>query len=674
MIRHFTSSCANPSRSPFSLARHPRALTSLACALGVTVSMALFAACSASSGSSDSESFKVHATSYAVNGATKVVISGFEIAYLADESTTGSTGGGTFLNADADKNDTVAVYVNASSKTELNTGVAAQDLAWIGSELYLVVSEAADDKDWNLDADKTDTVLVHWSSTSPTPVFVDVLNTTGTTRMVAFGSQLLYASASVPVGANTSNLKVISSGAPLVTTAVATTDAGGPLNPTIVAQEEGLVFLSLNENVEARNLNGGGVTNDTDATDANVLALFDLRNPGGVVRSVGLAFPGISAPFRAKYVSGADWQVGFLVSEAAQGNTNLNNPALFAANWLPTQCTGLQDTDTNDDILHYLFFANWVIDPVANPVRNTGIVGSQKIAIANGYIATITPESSAGGTLGEGTCDLNSDGDKNDKVVRWTQLVTGTSAILPFNSAANIHALFDVPGGTHGLAELQNRFVIVTSEQQDNLDINGDTLKTFNLVGWLLPSTTVVPWQYAHSGNFVGASWVAEERTRSRLNVALEEKVGGVSINTGTPSAPGDNDILDSIPTFAVFSTATTLTFPGVKIAVEPGNPGIADVRGLGYYRVGEAADNRDWTGDGDKNDQVVFRSSFTSGLSSINGVSNTLNRPVIEFNAEEATPACVAILSDETKQGAAGSDINNDGDRTDIVLQYFIF
>ena len=38
---------------------------------------------------------------------------------------------------------------------------------------------------------------------------------------------------------------------------------------------------------------------------------------------------------------------------------------------------------------------------------------------------------------------------------------TGTTAILPLNSAANIHALDDTPGGTHGLAELQDRFVIV---------------------------------------------------------------------------------------------------------------------------------------------------------------------------------------------------------------------
>jgi hypothetical protein len=315
-----------------------------------------------------------------------------------------------------------------------------------------------------------------------------------------------------------------------------------------------------------------------------------------------------------------------------------------------------------------------VLDPVVNPVRNTGLVGTQKIAIANGYIATITPENSAGGTLGEGTCDLNTDGDQNDKVVRWTQLATGTSAILPFNSPANIHALFDVPGGTHGLAELQNRFVIVTSEQQDNLDINGDTLQAFNLVGWLLPAASVAPWQYVHSGSYVGASWMAEERTRARLNVALEEKVYGVSLNPGSATAPGDLDLLDSIPTFAVFTTATTLAFPGVKIAVEPGNAGIVDTRGFAFYRVSESSDNRDWTGDGDKNDQIVWRTSFSQGISSINGVSNTILRPVIEFNAEEATPACAILLSDETKQGPFGTDLNLDGDRTDIVLQFFIF
>jgi len=384
--------------------------------------------------------------------------------------------------------------------------------------------------------------------------------------------------------------------------------------------------------------------------------------------------PGTAAPVRAKFVGSGDWQVGFLVSESSQGATNLDDPTSFAPSWQPTQCIGQAGTDTNDNVLHYLRFAAWVADPVSNPVRNTGLVGVDKIAIANGYIATITPESSSNGTLGEGTCDLNQDGDKNDRVVRWTQMATGTNAILPLNSAANIHALDSTPGGTFGLAELQDRFVIVVDEAQDDLDINGDTLKTFDLVGWLLPSASTTPWQFLHSTAFVGASWVAETRDRSRLALALQEAVGGDSLNPGTSQNPGDNDILDSIPTFPVFNTGSVLSFPGIKIAVDPSNPGIVVTRGLGYYRTAESADNRDWTGDGDKNDRVLFRSSFSKGTTNINGTSNSVTRSVIDFDVESTSPACAAFLTDETLQGATGTDINGDGDKTDLVVQYFVF
>lgn len=638
----------------------------------VTLGLVLIGASCAGGGGEEDASFTVHATKWAVAASTKVAISGNNIAWIADEATTGS--GGTDLNGDGTADDGTAVYVDANSNHQVNIGVAAQDLLWIGSDLYLVVSEAVDGKDWNLDSMQDDTVLVHWSRAMPTPVFVDELDAASVKKAVKFGSRLVYATADAVTGANASTLRTLDTSSPLTPTAVTTTDAVDALHPSILTQEEGLVFVALNEAVEMRVLN-----NDADSTDNFVLALLDLRTAGAPLRSVGLALPSATSPIRAKPVASADWQVGFLVSESAQGNTNLDDPALFSPSWQPSQCVGFADADTNDTILFYLRFAAWVSNPIANPVRNTGLVGVDKIAIANGFIATITPENAAGGTLGEGTCDLNGDLDKTDRVVRWTKMVTGTSAILPLNAAANIHALDDVPGGTHGLAELQERLVIVADEQADGLDINSDGLKTFDLVGWLLPSTTAQPWQFAHSGNFVGASYVGETRDRSRLTLALQEIVGGISLNPGAPGNPGDNDLLDSIPTFPIFNASSVLTFPGVKIAVDVGlpatnNPGMVITHGLGYYRVGEAFDNRDWSGDGDKMDRLVFRSSFSQGTTNVNGISSTVNRPVIEIDPLSGSPACAAIITDETLQTAGGFDINDDGDSTDLVLQYFRF
>ncbi len=638
----------------------------LLCA-GALIAAASLSGCGSSSGSSNSDAFHVHGTQWSVGGNTKVAIAGFNIAWLADEATTGA--GGTDLNGDGDKIDASVVFVNATSKTQANVGVAATDLVWVGAELYMVVSEALDGRDWNADADMTDTVLVHWSFANQTPVFVDELSTASSPRFIASGTRLVYASAATVTGANVSSLRTIEAADPLTPVTVTTDDAVAALHPVILKADEGLVFLGLSEVTEARDLNGDG-----DSTDTLVLALLDLRTAAAPVRNVGLALPSASSPLRARSVGSADWQVGFLVHEADQGNTNLNDPTLFSPTWQATQCIGAGDVDTNDDIVFYLRFAAWVANPITDPPRNTGLVGVDRIAIANGFIATITPESSSNGTLGEGTCDLNGDGDKTDRVVRWTQMVTGTAPILPPNAVANIHALDDLPGGTHGIAELQDRFVIVVDEAADNLDINGDSLKTFDLAGWILPATTPTAWTFLHSGNYVGASWMTEMPNRANLGLALQESVGGMSLNPGSTGAPGDSDLLDSIPTFPTFSSGSTLRFPGVLIAVDPAQPGIVVTSGFGYYRVAESADNRDWSGDGQLNDHICFRSSFSQGTTNTNGISSALNRPVIEVDPQSSAPGCAAMITDETNQGVGGFDINGDGDKTDLVLQYFVF
>src|SRR5205823_4994455 len=133
------------------------------------------------------------------------------------------------------------------------------------------------------------------------------------------------------------------------------------------------------------------------------------------------------------------------------------------------------------------------------------------------------------------------------------QIVDGATPILPPGDPAQLHALFDVPGGTFGIAELQNHFVIVVDEKADGRDINGDGLRTFDLVGQIAPATATT-WTFTHSSSaaYVGASWVAETPDRSRLGLALEESVAGHTLNPG-----GDNDALDSIMTVPVFSGST---------------------------------------------------------------------------------------------------------------------
>jgi hypothetical protein len=623
----------------------------------------LLGACSSSS--EESSNFILRNTSVAVSSQTRVAISGRNLAFLASEGTSGLAG--TDFNGDGDLIDSVAVAVEMNPRIQHVLNVAALDLAWIGNELYLAVDEAADGRDWNNDVDMADDVLLHWSVADGVLTYVDELSGSGLPQFVAVGTNLFYTASTTPAGAAQSNLRVISSSAPLTTTMIATQDLVSQLEVEILAVDEGLLFLSLDETDadNARDLNG-----DTDALDTDVLALLDATTATGVLRNTREALASDSGPLRAKKTAAHDWDVGYLVSEADQGATNLNDPALFDSAWQASQCVGFADADTSDAVLHFLEFSLWDANPLTAPPRNTGLAARDRIAIANGFIASICAESD------EGTCDLNSDGDTSDEVVRWTQIVTWPAPILPLNTAANLHAVFDCPGGTHGLAELDNHLVMQVSENDDDFDIDGDSLKTKNLLGWLTPTTSAHAWDFTPSTalTYAGASWMRERHDRLRLNVAFQESVSGANINVHNPPVAGEDlDSTDSLPTFPDFSGASTLTYPGVAIAVKASNAGMVIGREVAFYRVDEAADSRDWNNDGDETDMILFRTSLSQGASvgmSVIEPGPLSTRLAVELD-EIGTPNGAAFLADE---GSSGMDFDGDGDTTDLVLRYFVY
>jgi hypothetical protein len=262
-----------------------------------------------------------------------------------------------------------------------------------------------------------------------------------------------------------------------------------------------------------------------------------------------------------------------------------------------------------------------------------------------------------------------------------------TNPPLPVNTIALLHALTNVPGGTHGLAELGTRFVIEVSEAQDNLDINGDAAKTFDYLGWLTPpGSGTLLWDFTHgsgSSTYIGASWMTETPDRSHLDAAIQEAsygpagAPGQNINSHVPPIAGeDTDTNDSVPTFPLLTGSPTfLGFPGIAIAVQTGNSGIVIARNIGFYRVSEAEDSRDWNSDGLETGFVLFRTSLTQGVSTSMGPLNSIpGRPSVEFNSEESSPVGCVFLADEQFLGAGGTDLNTDGDATDIVISYFTF
>ncbi len=642
----------------------------------------LLATCSLSPGSAPT-AIQVRHTHFGSRADTPIAIRGALLAFLADEATSGH--GGTDLNGDGDKTDQVAVVVNMATQVETNLHVAASSIAWIGEHLYLVVDESLDGRDWNGDSDTNDLVLLHVDANhlTQTPRFVDELSQTrDALPTIAVGANLYYSSARTATQPGESTLSAVSASAPLNPVSIRTRDDAGPLSPRLISQDEGLLFLALDETFEGRDLNGDG-----DASDRAVLALLDGRSSTSSIRNTGLASSSTS-PVRARRKAAHDWDVGFLVSEADQGGTNLNDPALFTTGWKPSQCNGAEDTDATDFVLHFLSFAAWDGDPVTNAPVNTGLVGTRKIAIANGYIATITPERDAGDPDGaEGSCDLNGDGDRLDDVVRWVAM---SKPVLPLTFLTDIHALTDVPGGTHGLAELQDRFVVQVSESQDNRDINSDGQKTLEFLGWLLPSgngATDTPWDFTNGPTFlnlIGGSWIAETPDRSRLAVAIEEKcygpIGGPAgedLNAHHPPLPTDDqDELDSVPALASFvGTPPAFLYPFPPIAASHDNAGIVLTHGFAFYRVSENEDSRDWNHDTTKTGFILFRTSQSLGFSFPVATLNSIpGRPAIEFAADEENPIGAAFIADEHLEGVVGTDFDGDGDSVDLVVSYFTF
>jgi hypothetical protein len=181
----------------------------------------------------------------------------------------------------------------------------------------------------------------------------------------------------------------------------------------------------------------------------------------------------------------------------------------------------------------------------------------------------------------------------------------------------------------------------------------------------------------------LGASWMIEMPDRSRMGLALEEQsfgpMGspGENLNAHDPPLPGeDTDMLDSIPTFPLFTSSPTyFAFPGVPVAVQHTNAGIVLTRDLGFFRVSESEDSRDWNQDGLETGFVLFRTSLTQGLSDAMGALNSIqDRPAIEVNPEESSPLGAAYIADEHYQGVVGTDFNGDGDSNDLVIFYFLF
>jgi hypothetical protein len=612
-----------------------------------------------------------------------IVIEGRWMVMLVSEANTGKRGKD--YNDDSDFQDGIALIVNMRTRKRFRLNVAATNAAIIGDEIFVVIDEQLDSRDWDLDGQTDDRVLMHWTVSRKTLLYVATLSPDGPTTVVKVADRVYFADdPTVLLGAD-STINYVTESAPTVPVRIQNAD---PVNTSpwmrIQKEDEEMLLLYQSEPLTGFDLNGDG-----DTTDEHVLALLDTTDPAGMNHNVGLAMEDFETPTRARNTAANDWLVAFLVNEEEQGDTNLNDPGLFVPQWQPTHCSGLGDTDTDDNVLHYLHFAAWVADPVANPPRNTGLVGVGRVLAVRGSggspgtVATLSEE------IDEGGCSLNGDEDDDgtgvmipeqfDTVLRYTEAFTGITPVVPQTDVDHILAVRDTSGGTAGVAELDDRIVAVIDEGGDrrNYDFNPANR---NLVAWLDASPgAITVWNFDHSiGSqfFVATQWLAETQDRTRLLVTVRESTFGVSLNSN------DNDTEDSIATVCVFNAANPndLDFPGPAIAVMKTAAGMEIAGDHVYYRVGECEDSRDWNRDGDRRDLVLLRSPLAnlrkaSFVTTLNrnyyrkGTSCSLTggQPTVEL--VETGDEGAAFLADEE---TAKKDYNKDGDKDDRVVRWF--
>lgn len=641
-------------------------------ALPTLVSVTTLSSCSSGGGGGGGIGvFVVQNTTHGVATNTPVLVNERFLAYLASEGSTGA--GGTDMNGDTDILDSIVVVVNMVTGVTTNLGVAvasglvaADTLAWTDTNvtstslLYMVVSEADDMTDWNGDLDMTDRVLLSWTSGTGAPVFVDEVSAGPGVKMIAMEDKLFYTTPVVPTMALETNLNLVLGAAPVFPLPMFTNHAAvDGLTVHLMGQDEGLISLYFDEALDGE-LNG-----DADATDSSILGLLDgTAGAAGCVLSTSLAIAGPSGlPFRASSLGASDWLVGFLVDEAAQG-INFNDPLhadLGGAGWAAPQCMGKEDADMTDGVLHWLDFSDFVADQVVGRALNTGVVGEERIAIVGNFLGTKSSEVDAGG------CDLNDDMDFVDPIFRWVEAV---SPPRPVTDMTKLLAIGDTPGGTHGFAELSGRFVIVVDEAADGRSLYDGDMATDNLlVGSHDPLLPGTGFEFDHTpgggADPAGATWMSEAPDRTRLLLAFPEEINGVDIN-------GDAVADDSVLTFPFFNGPADINFPGFGIGLEETNAGITLIGVLAFFRASESAGGDDFNGDGDGVDTVLFRMNSNGGTPVAMATHNILTRPSVFFDPDIVTHAGAALITQESMQGPAGTDLNGDGDATDHVVRFF--
>ena len=589
---------------------------------------------------------------------------GDTFAYLASEAHSNAID----VNFDGDQADLFPVAVDAVTQTETQLGVAARGLCWVGDHLYLDVFEVDDGKDWDLDTDFDARVLLYWSDGMADPAYLLTLDSDVDTALLSTGELGVC----VPDGAT--SLMVLSAAEPSSPGSVSRT-LNGAAGFELLTLREGLLFVGVDENTVGVDENGDG-----DILDERVLGLLDLT--GGValgmyseaLLSTSLALPLGETPLFAESAGDHEWLFAFFVDEAAQDNgtgTSLNSVGSVGISFSPCH-PGDIDADTQDEVLHFSMLSELSLGIAA---KNTGLVGSERIIKADDFLGTVTREGE------EANCDLNGDGDLDDRVFRWVRADrVNMSPVLDNTKLHALSELADQPGyELYEFAGMGDRFVIVVNEvvdgeNHDGLDGYGNSydwdgdgypLDDRDLVAWIAPNTGGA-WTFHHdstdSYGWAVPTWIGELAGTDRVGIGFSEQS-----NDEPYDLNADGDTIDSVPTFAYYDEGTGfMEFPGYAIGADKDEMGIVVFGDWGYYRVSEAENGGDLNGDGDGAGYLLLASHLTTGQTVNVSQLNFLSGDAVE--GDPANASCAAFLVSE---GGAVGDLNGDGSTSGFAVRY---
>jgi hypothetical protein len=164
--------------------------------------------------------------------------------------------------------------------------------------------------------------------------------------------------------------------------------------------------------------------------------------------------------------------------------------------------------------------------------------------------------------------------------------------VAPHVEKEDLQAINLVPGGSMGLAVLDDRLVAVIDEAADSANHDGK-VANHELVAWIDPAAGNPTWDFTHqnpsnpswgtgvfdddgdSEPFAGTTWMGAEQIGDRLPLVFLEEVPGTnpdvgSLNTNVDCGlvQKDTDKNDGLPVWADFESGPTLDFDGVGFAV----------------------------------------------------------------------------------------------------------